>query len=127
MENSAVKKVLVVDDHEEYRQSVRQALKNFNVEIIEAKDGKEAVEIFTKKFKNERFDLITMDYLMPELDGAQTVIKIREIDKTVPIICISASIKIMRPQVKHFEYMYFLDKPLDSKQLIQIVEDLELG
>jgi CheY-like chemotaxis protein len=124
MNKSLLKKVLIVDDQEENRQNVKEALKKFDVEIIEAENGKEAVELFMQH-PLETFDLITMDYLMPELNGAQAVMRIRALDKIVPIICISASIKMMRPQLLHFDHLYFLDKPLDSNEFIQILSEIQ--
>ena len=51
---------MIVDDHEDIREVVHVLLTNEGYQIIEAKDGKEAVEIF-KKSKEHSYDLISMD------------------------------------------------------------------
>ena len=124
MNKHPIKKVLIVDDLIDNRKNVKDALKNFDVKIYEAQDGREAISIF-KQHSQEKFNLITMDYLMPNINGAEAVINIRALDKIVPIICISASIKIMRPQICHFDHLYFLDKPLDSRSFIQIFKEIQ--
>ena len=53
-------KIMIVDDHEDIREVVHVLLTNEGYQIIEAKDGKEAVEIF-KKSKEHSYDLILMD------------------------------------------------------------------
>jgi len=78
-------KVLVVDDEELIRGVIKEylALENYTVE--EAKDGVEAVE----KAKNNDYDLIIMDIMMPNKDGYQACKEIKEF-KNVPFIMLSA-------------------------------------
>ena len=56
-------KIMIVDDHEDIREVVHVLLTNEGYQIIEAKDGKEAVEIF-KKSKEHSYDLILMDKIV---------------------------------------------------------------
>lgn len=82
-------KILVVDDVESNRKLLRQMLVALNnYEVIEAVDGKEAIEIY----KTESPDLILMDINMPEMNGYQsaTIIKSLTGDNYTPIIFITA-------------------------------------
>ena len=72
---------LVVDDDFETRKLVQKLLRPFG-EVEVAMDGEEAVEAFRQSIKNgERYDLITLDILMPNVDGQQALREIREIEK----------------------------------------------
>ena len=78
-------KLLIVDDEEMIRKLIRKYAEFEGHEVVEACDGMDAVT----KFRNNSFDLIVMDIMMPELDGFSAC---REIRKTsnVPIIMLSA-------------------------------------
>lgn len=82
--------ILVVDDIEENRKLVIAALKNFDLNIIEAQNGQEAIN----RLKNINFDLILMDLRMPVMDGyeAATIIKDDNKFKDIPLIALTASV-----------------------------------
>ncbi len=80
-------RVLFVDDSSFMRTILKGIiLKEPYVLAGEASNGKEALEIF----KRENPDLITMDIVMPEMDGIETVRQIREIKPDAKIIMVSA-------------------------------------
>ncbi len=63
-----MKKVLIVDDATVVRLMVKKALKDSDFEVVgEAKNGKEALG----KYKDLKPDIVTMDLVMPEVDGIQ--------------------------------------------------------
>ena len=78
-------RILVVDDEFRIRQIIRKYAEFEGYEVEEATDGMQAIEICRK----ERFDLIIMDVMMPELDGFSACREIRKFGKT-PIIMLSA-------------------------------------
>ena len=82
-------KVLVVDDLSENRVVLRDMLEPVGFEISEAADGREALQIA----QLQRPDLILMDVFMPDMDGRQATIRLRELPALaqVPIIVVSAS------------------------------------
>ncbi|MDT8447150.1 MAG: response regulator [bacterium] len=85
-------KVLVVEDDPTNRLLVQTRLKSKKMMITIAKNGLEAVELF----KSKDFDLILMDLQMPELNGYEASLKIRELEGIrpegrVPILALSAS------------------------------------
>ena len=77
--------ILIVDDQDGIRLSLRIALQNEGFKVEEAVDGEEAVEMF-RKIKP---DLIILDIKMPKLNGYDACIKIRE-ESSVPIIFLSS-------------------------------------
>jgi PAS domain S-box-containing protein len=70
-----IHKALIVDDNENNRLILRQMLKLKNIEVEEAANGFEALQLLARQ--NE-YDVILMDYHMPYMDGLETIRKIRE-------------------------------------------------
>ena len=79
--------VLVVDDESRMRKLIRDFLMQKDYKIIEAKDGEEALEIFSEK--KDGISLVILDIMMPKLDGWSVLRQIRQISK-VPIIMLTA-------------------------------------
>jgi two-component system, chemotaxis family, chemotaxis protein CheY len=80
-------KVLIVDDAVLARTMLRKIVEECGVsDILEAKNGIEAVQIF----QDERPNLVTMDITMPEMDGVTATKKILEIDGGASVIVCSA-------------------------------------
>lgn len=77
--------ILVVDDEKEIRDLVGIYLANENYRVLKAGNGIEALKLLG----NEEVDLIILDVMMPDMDGIEACMKIRE-DKNMPIIMLSA-------------------------------------
>ncbi|MGI5857129.1 MAG: response regulator transcription factor [Candidatus Merdivicinus sp.] len=77
--------LLVVDDEEQIRNLIKKYASFEGYQVTEASDGMEAVEICLK----QRFDLIVMDVMMPELDGFSACREIRKHANT-PVLMLSA-------------------------------------
>ncbi|MGB2985787.1 MAG: response regulator [Phycisphaerae bacterium] len=76
-------KILLVDDSRTIRNIQKNVLKQLNhTDVAEAADGVEALEMFSEQVP----DLMLVDWNMPNMDGITLVRKIREINKTVPLI-----------------------------------------
>ncbi|MCT4564780.1 MAG: response regulator transcription factor [Maledivibacter sp.] len=78
-------KILVADDEEKMRQVIKIYLKNEGYLVEEASNGKEALE----KIAINKFSLILLDVMMPEVDG-WTVCRSIRLESSVPIIMLSA-------------------------------------
>jgi PAS domain S-box-containing protein len=70
-----IHKALIVDDNENNRLILRQMLKLKNIEVEEAANGFEALQLLARQ---NQYDVILMDYHMPYMDGLETIRKIRE-------------------------------------------------
>ncbi|NDL68410.1 response regulator transcription factor [Anaerotalea alkaliphila] len=78
-------RILVTDDEEKIRTLIRKYAVFEGHEVVEASNGMEAVELCRK----ERFDILVMDIMMPELDGFSAVKEIRKSQDT-PVLMLSA-------------------------------------
>ncbi|MDF2866098.1 MAG: transcriptional regulator [Clostridia bacterium] len=79
-------KILIVDDEPRIRQVLREYAVVNNYEVDEAGDGIEAVE----KCKTVKYELVILDIMMPKLDGIEAAKRIKEFDKDINIIMLSA-------------------------------------
>ncbi|MFQ5462318.1 MAG: response regulator [Phycisphaerae bacterium] len=76
-------KILLVDDSRTIRSIQKNVLKQLGyTDILEAEDGVQALKIFNETVP----DLMLVDWNMPNMDGITLVRKIREINKTVPMM-----------------------------------------
>ena len=81
-----VKKILVVDDEPNIAFLIKEELEDEGYEVKVCNSGEEAL----KTIKNENFDLITLDIEMPEISGIEIAGKIREMEKDVKIVLLTA-------------------------------------
>ncbi len=81
------RKILIVDDIASNLQYLLEIVKETNASVLWAKNGRECLEIFNTQ---KNIDCILMDILMPEMDGYEACLQIREFDKKVPIIAQTA-------------------------------------
>ena len=113
---------LIVDDEAELRKSVISILRNsmpdFEFEIQEAADGREAVE----KFKSSDWDLVLMDVRMPELTGIEALKLIKAHDPRTFVVLMTAHSNLQDAVAAIKEGAYdYLEKPVQPQRLIEIV------
>lgn len=80
------KKILIVDDNVEFCANITDVLGLKGYETVEVYNGPDAIEAV----KKEQFGLILMDFKMPMMDGLATFRKIKEINKEISVIMITA-------------------------------------
>ncbi len=81
--------VMVVDDNEDLREMLRYMVERLGYRVVEAENGREAIEIARHKCP----DMILMDLSMPVMDGLAATRLLREMETVshVPIVAISAN------------------------------------
>ncbi|MFI7045631.1 ATP-binding response regulator [Streptosporangium sandarakinum] len=91
-----VGRILVVDDNEEFRATVRRMLAGFAAHVDEAPDGEVALEMM----RHERPDLALVDLLMPRLDGAALIERMASDERLrdVPVIVVTLATSHQYPQ-----------------------------
>ena len=113
-------KILVVDDEERMRKLVADFLSRNSFQVIEAENGREAVEIFFDR--KDEISLIILDVMMPVMDGYQVLREIRPYSK-VPIIMLTAKGE-ERDELQGFELGAdeYIAKPFSPKILVARVD-----
>lgn len=79
--------VLIIDDNELVRFTLRDIMETYGHQVTEARDGREGIAIF----KTGQFDIVLTDIVMPVMDGIEVIQEIRQRDMDLPIIAISGS------------------------------------
>ena len=117
-------RVLIVDDDEPIRKTLRRMLEPAGYDVVEAADGREGVELY----KEDSVDLVLMDLIMPEKEGIQAAAELRHYDPEVKIIAISGGGRIGNFQVlriaQKFGIEHALPKPIRMGKLLALVEDV---
>jgi len=115
--------VLVVDDESRMRKLIKDFLAKKEFNIIEAEDGEKALKIY-KEQKN-KIDLILLDVMMPKLDGWSVLRQIRQENKKLPIIMLTARAE-EQDELFGFELGVdeYISKPFSPKILVARVEAL---
>ncbi len=80
-------KILIVDDDKDFSGLLSRKIHSWGYEVISVFSGKDAVDTVT----NSKVGLIVLDYLMPGMDGIDTLKHLRSIDKKVPVIMFTTS------------------------------------
>ena len=116
-----MKKILIVDDALFSRNIMKQMIMSGGHEALEAGNGTEAVSVF----KSERPDAVTMDLLMPDMDGIDAVKKILKIDPEANIIiCSTDKQKFRKEEAREAGAVGFIPKPVDPEKLLDTLKNI---
>ncbi len=105
-----VGKILLADDHNDNRRLIARILKGMGLEVVEASDGREAIE----QCMQHQPTLILLDIQMPEMDGIQALQKLREFGCAQPIYALTAN--AMSHEISQYLALGFdghLKKPIE--------------
>lgn len=120
-----MKKILVVDDEEILRMLICDTLEDLGYEIDEAEDGQEALN----KVKLQSYDLMVLDYMMPNVTGIEVIERLpEETKKNLPILMLTAKAQAAdRQTVLDKGADYFMSKPFSPTELASVVEEILNG
>ncbi|MEE8393609.1 MAG: response regulator [Rhodospirillales bacterium] len=114
-------KIMVVDDEEEVRETIRLQLKDTGYEIIEAEDGEQAIELVGHE-NVLVLDAIICDVRMPKINGVEAIAYFRKEYPSIPVIVLTGypdvnlAVEFMKEGA--FEYLV---KPVEKEKLVEVV------
>lgn len=115
------KRILVIDDDKAIRNSFSLTFEDTDCKVETAESGIQGIE----KIKKKHFDLVFLDLKMPQLDGVQTLRRIRDFNKNLLVYIFTAFHRdfFMELEKAAAEGLQFeiIQKPLDSEQLKELV------
>jgi Response regulator containing CheY-like receiver domain and AraC-type DNA-binding domain len=116
-----VQRAIVVDDSSFQRNIVRNTIENWFDVIGTASNGKEAIEVFREK----RPDVITMDIMMPEMNGIESLRRIKDISPETTIVMVTSvsQDEKMREAARAGADGY-VTKPVDTERLQNEFDDV---
>ncbi len=118
-----VMRVLIVDDQEDIRKSVRLSLTKAGFEVIEAEDGEKGIEMVSRGDSTYKLGAIICDIRMPKIGGVEAIAYFREAYPSTPVIVLTgypdvrASVDLMKTGV-----VEYLEKPVSPEQLVAAVQ-----
>lgn len=113
------KKVLVVDDNIVNIKLATRLLEQFNLEVNSCLNGRDCIDLI----KNNHYDVLFLDHMMPDLDGIATVHILRDDGCTIPIIALTAnSYSGSRDRYISEGFTDYLAKPFKYKDLHKILQ-----
>ena len=112
-------RILLAEDHSDSRDALRTLLESFGFEVLEAINGRQAVDVALA----ERPGLILMDVMMPEMDGFEAIRKLRQSarTRTTPIIVVTATDQ--EDEALSAGVNAYVRKPVDIRKLIGLVNN----
>ncbi len=112
-------KALIVDDSATIRQLVSMTLGRVGFTVVEAKNGKEALE----KAKTERFDLVISDINMPIMDGLEFLKEFRKFNRITPFLILTTETEASKKEVaKKHGATGWIVKPFKPDILLKTVK-----
>jgi PAS domain S-box-containing protein len=111
-------RILVAEDNKMNQMVLEMLLEDSSLTLEFADDGEKAVSLF----KSKKYDLVLMDLQMPNLDGYGATKEIREVDKDVPIIALSANV-LQEDIERAFQVGMnaYLSKPIELQKLYNVI------
>lgn len=117
-------RILVIDDEEPIRATLRKALTRLGHTVIEAANGKEGL----RKFALHGADLVITDLMMPEMEGLEVLMSLKAQYPDVKVIAISGGGRLGSSDnlrmAKHLGASRVIPKPMSLAELTQAVDEL---
>lgn len=117
-------RILIVDDEVQIRMLLRQLLEKEGFEVDEAQDGLIAL----RKFRENPFDLVILDLIMPEKEGVETIIDLKKEFKDAKIFAISGGGRVgpenYLKSAQRLGAVCTFTKPIENEELLKAVKEL---
>lgn len=116
-----MKTILIVDDREAIRLLLQEVFREGGMRTVLAANGPEALA----KAAAETPDIVLLDMKIPGMDGICILKKLKELDRTTPVIMMTAygELSLMEEALENGAASYFI-KPFDAFELLESVKDL---
>ena len=111
-------KILIAEDEKTQRDLLEGFLKKEGFSVEAVANGREALQ----KIEKDYFDVVLVDYKMPELDGLHTLREIRKLYPDLPVVMMTAygTVETAVASMKEGALDY-LTKPIDRKELLRVL------
>lgn len=118
-------KILIVEDDEQLREMLKQALEREDYEVVDSNNGEEAIRLL----KQSSVDLLITDIIMPQKDGTRLIMEIRRDFPDLQIIAISGGARHIDPQnplhiAKKLGAQFTFTKPFKISEFLEAIRKL---
>ena len=116
--------ILLVDDDNEFRETLARVLIRAGYEVRQATNGKDAVRLY----RLQPSDVVITDLIMPEREGIETILELRQFHADVRVIAISGGGRVgpndYLRMAQSLGARRTLSKPFPSDQLLKAIEEV---
>jgi len=111
--------ILIADNIEKIRKEIGSFLKSKGYSVCEAKTGNDVID----KVKDRHYDIILLDYNLPDMDGLATFRKARDIDPSIlAILMLDKPIEALIEDALREGFYGCIQKPIDPERLLSMIE-----
>ncbi len=119
-----MKKLLLIDDDQDFRTMLSVRLEKVGYQVIQAEDGIKGISAFKKNPVN----VVVTDIIMPEKEGMETILELKKINPAVKIIAISGGGRSVPEDylsiAEYFGAVKSFKKPFDMKEFVETIDML---
>jgi two-component system, cell cycle sensor histidine kinase and response regulator CckA len=113
-------RVLAIDDNEEFRNLITELLQPFGFDVVAVASPVKALEKFTQE--KDKFQLVLLDYYMPQLDGAKTFEWLKKLNPNVKVIIVSGAEELrLRQILAQHQIDGYIRKPFRVQEALHII------
>ena len=111
-------RMLIVDDHPDLRKSLEQQFENEDFVVDSAENGRKAID----RIRDQHYDVILLDMMMPELDGMGVLREMKAMNRYTNVIMLSAVDEVSTAmECVKMGAKDFIQKPYDPEELLHVV------
>lgn len=115
-------RILLVDDEQEFLDIMSERMRSRGMEVVTASSAKEALE----KIETEIFDAIILDFMMPEMDGLETIKAIKSKKDELQVILLSGQATLEKGvEAMKLGALDVVEKPADMETLVRKIRNAE--
>lgn len=118
--DSSLVRVLAIDDNEEFRNLITELLRPLGFDVHAVSNPVKALEKFTQE--KDKFQLVLLDYYMPQLDGAKTFEWLKKLNPNVKVIIVSGAEELrLRQILAQHPIDGYIRKPFRIQEALHII------
>jgi DNA-binding NtrC family response regulator len=111
-------KVLLVDDEEEFVETLAERMRNRGMEVATSNSGGEALKLV----ETDPYDVVVLDLQMPGMDGIEVLERIKQRQPDIQVVLLTGHASVAKgvEAIKHGA-LEFLEKPIDLSKLSEVI------